>query len=228
MRGWTIGWWLGLALGVMVAGNAIACMNCTQYNTCAGSHMGASMCLAGDWSCFQAGRCVGPIAVEDYALIGVTLLEDAAGSSRMPSRVVPTIGESAVGRSAVRIADAAGGTILYSGTGYFAGGTAVFRAPSGDGFTLRLDREGDGARVSVHALAAGRPGRVLAHERLDGSGALVVRVPFGGRTRVLVFTAAAGTEDQKRDRDAAARRELKELPAPADMRPPFELQVLDR
>jgi hypothetical protein len=152
------------------------------------------------------------------------------------SRVAPLAGEFAVGRGAARIAGRALGgdvseqAVLYSATGFFEAGAAAFRSQQGDGFTLRREQDGNGTHLTVSALAGGRPGRVLASEHVDDGEALVVRVPFEGRPRLLVLTAALVPAAEADARQAAAQRELRASAAgrPQPLRPPFEVEVLDR
>jgi hypothetical protein len=145
-------------------------------------------------------------------------------------------GPVAVGRHALRIARGPGAgsgsdeAIVFSGRGYAEGGTAVFRSPTGDGFTLTRESDGRGARLRVCALAGGMPGRLLANERVGEDDALVVRIPFEGRTRVLVLQAPTLPRDEALRREGEAARAVREagFGRSEPFRPPFELQVLDR
>ena len=102
----------------------------------------------------------------------------------------------------------------------------------GDGFTLKREREGRGASATVCALAGNGPGRELARERPVGEDdALVVRVPFEGRPRVLVLQASTlprirRPAKRRRGGDRAIRDAFFARPQPT--RPPFELRVIDR
>ena len=174
--------------------------------------------------------------VSDESVIGLTLLEDVSPATGGIARVMPLAGAAPVGRGVSGLASRALGTgagepaVVYSAAGYFEEGTAAFKSQQGDGFTLRRDNEGRGARLTVCALSGGRPGRILARERLGEDDALVVRVPFGGRTRVLVVTAATISKEESARRQGAALHELSTGPGVAQkpVEPPFELQIFDR
>ncbi len=228
--------WVGLWVAVALLGwasGAEACAVCSEYNFCQTTASGASACLGNGLWCMQSGRCRSFLKYGD-AMIQLALLEDspvlAAGG---PSHVVRHAGAMAVGRSARRIAAGgreAGAGVRFSLLGYQETGTTMFKTPSGDGFALRREREGRGARVEVLAIAAGLPGRTLARERLDADDALVVRVPFEGRTCVLVLQAATLPPAEAAARAAAARREVEESAAESlvSERPPFEFDWLER
>ncbi len=230
MRSWNIGWSMVL-VALAWAGVAQACGTCNADLSCASGGRGGQICLGDGVSCFMLGRCFGPGLVADQALVQMTLLADspalAFGSGMRRARTLDGV---AVGRQAARLAGAPGAEILYSGSGIHEGGTAAFRSPLGDGFTLGRENDGRGAWLTVCALAGERAGRVLARERLDEDEALVVRVPFGGRMRVLVVSAATVPAAEAQVRMSAARRELRAVaPAgPAPQQPPFELKLIER
>lgn len=233
MRGGTYGLWAAPLLAACFAGAAPACTSCTPDNTCLQGPRGALMCLGDGFVCSQAGRCVlgGIGSISDYGVVGVTLVED--GGTGPAVRPVAVRGAAAVGREAARLAaDAAGGAggvpeVLWSRSGYFGEGTVIFRAREGDGFALTRAADGRGARLTVRALAGGRPGRVLACERTGEDEALVVRVAFGGRARRLVIATATLPEPEAAARHAEAVRALAaEGNAAAALAPaPFELAV---
>ena len=235
MRGWTIGLWLGLVLVSAGADATRACTSCTPWSYCQQSRMGALLCLGNGYGCTQGGKCNGPGMVEDSAIIGLTLLDDAPVESGPLSRVAQQAGPAVVGRAAARIAGQVLGAgvsetgVLYAGVGFFDEGTAAFRSAQGDGFTLQREHDGRGAHLTVRALAGGQPGRVLASERLGEDDALVVRVPFEGRRRVLVVTAALVSAAEAESRQAAAQRELAASAASGKLpqKPPFELELLE-
>jgi hypothetical protein len=233
MRRWMLGMWVVVVAAGCAAG-AQACANCSPDMWCVSAARGALLCLGDGNACLMAGRCIGSSRLPDQAMIQLTLLEDSpALAGGGPSRLLRGAGEIAVGRQAVRIAAGGagdGGDVVFSLAGYHEGGTAVFRARAGDGFALRRERDGRGARIEVLALAGGWPGRPLARERVDADDALVVRVPFEGRTCILVVQAATLPAAEAASREAAARRELQESRAgqPRADRPPFELRVLER
>ncbi len=237
------GWWrtmgrgglLLLLLGSVATGTAQACRHCTPYMTCTGGIMGAVLCYSDLFTCFQAGRCRGIIEVPDGANFALSILEDVPGAGPAESRTIALGGETGVGASAARLAARAlGGTsspaVVDAGLGAFEGGTALFRTPAGDGFALRLDRAGDRANVALSDLTGGRPGRPIALAELGADEALVARVTFEGRTRVVVFTAALRPATEAAARDEMRRAALREgaTPTRAGTRPPFEVSVLDR
>jgi hypothetical protein len=239
MRRWMIG--MGLVwVAALGAGTAQACMMCGTSLECSWSPAGGRWCISGNAVCVMGGACAGsprPQSIlEDAGAIQMTILEDAPGASPVPARLVANAGAVAVGRHALRIArgSRAGfsddGAIVFSGRGYAEGGTAVFRSPTGDGFTLARESDGRGARLRVCALAGSQPGRLLASERLGEDDALVVRVPFSGRTCVLVLQAPTLPRDEAVRRDGEASRAIREASfgRPEPTRPPFELSVLDR
>jgi len=237
MRRWMVGWCVAM-LATPVWDAALACQQCAADLSCAMSSGGGVMCLADGGACFLAGRCGSVHFVpQGTTSIQLTLLEDSpALGGGGPWRVVREAGEIAVGREAVRIAggpawpSGPGDGVLYSGCGTMEGGIAVFRSPRGDGFTLERDNFGRGAILTVHELAGERPGRLIAHERVGERDVLVARVPFGGRTCVLVLQAAALPASEGQARNEAALRELRAAAAGrvSSDRPPFELKVLDR
>ncbi len=238
MRRWWMGMGWGLAL-VLQAGAAGACALCSSDLQCMLAQGGAQWCISGHGSCALAGVCtmrfrnIDPI--EAGASVQLTLLEDVPGAGFAPARVVHGAGPLSVGRRALRIARGPGAdmgadaAIVWSGHGLVTGGTGLFRSPAGDGFAISRESDGRGARVRVQALMGSMPGRVLADERLDETDALVVRVPFENRTRVLVVQGQTlGAEEWKR-RSAEAEREQR-LPMTATApgtKPPFELDVTD-
>ena len=144
-------------------------------------------------------------------MIQLSVLEDAPGLAAIEhARVVRGAGPLSVGRQAQQVArEAAGGAasapeIVFSGVGSGEGATVAFRSRHGDGFTLRRDADGRGARVTIRAVVAGRPGAVLARERLDEQDALAVRVTLEGRTRVVIVQAPTldRAEGEAREREA--------------------------
>jgi hypothetical protein len=217
-----------------VAGWAVAaraCLVCSPSMFCASGAQGAYFCVGDGSFCAMAGRCFGPRMIPFQAMIQLTLLEDSpALAGDGSSRTVRGAGAIAVGRQAARIAGGDGSAVVFSVVGYHEGGTAVILSPAGDGFALRREGEGRGARIEVLAVTGGQPGRVLARERLEADDALVVRVPFGGRTRVLVLQAATLPAAEAELRETAVRRALEESRVgvlQAD-HPPFELRLVER
>ncbi len=237
------GWWrrggpgLLLVLGlVAAAGDAHACAYCSPYSYCISHPMtGALLCYADGLTCIQSGRCRGGMMMEDGVSFALTILENVTLGGTSPFRTIALGAEPGVGTSAARLAmRALGGAsepaIVEAGLGLFMGGTALFRTPAGDGFALRIEPGGEQASVAVSGLAGGNPARPLALAELGKDEALVVHVPFEGRTRVLVLTVAGGPEAERAARDAKRREVLRAGPTPrrADPRPPFEVSVLDR
>lgn len=221
------------------AGEARAvCQGCGADLLCTPVPVGAGFCVGNGKACFMAGRCVGGGGgyYDSFAMVQVSVLEDAPGLPRIGrARVVRGAGPVSTGRRAPAVARrAAGGAageaaLVWSGVGLGEGVTAAFRSRTGDGFTLRRDAAGRGARVQVRALAGGRPGEPLADETLGEHDALVVRVTLEGRPRVLVLQAATlrGAEAQARERDARLALRGGEG-APLDpLAPPFELDAVD-
>ncbi|HVP14081.1 MAG TPA: hypothetical protein VMS88_00975 [Terriglobales bacterium] len=201
---------------------------------CLSSSTGALFCLGSGAYCVMAGPCPGLGRKVPDSMVQLTILEDSPVLARGGSaRVLRSAGPVAVGSSARRIAGAgmeSNARILFTAWGYHGGGVPAFKTRTGDGFAIRREGDGRGARIEVLALEAGRLGRTLARERLDADDALVVRVPFEGRTRVLVLQAATLPTPEAEARATAAQREIREsMPAPlAGERPPFELIMLDR
>jgi hypothetical protein len=228
-----------LWVAALGAGAADACMICGPGMNCAWSPAGGRWCLSGSAVCMMGGACAAysmpQLPPEELGVVQVTIVEDASTAGGAPARVVRGAGRVLVGRAAAMVARggrgfAADDAVVFSARGYTEGGTAVFRSPGGDGFTLAREPDGRGAHLRVCALAGSLPGRVLADERVGEEDALIVRVPFEGRTRLLVLESATlpRTEAQRRDDDAG--RALREWGAsrPEPSRPPFELKVLDR
>lgn len=219
MRTGSGGWvWAALVLAaVLVTGEARAfnCQACGGDMFCHAADAGAFVCIGSGDACLMGGRCrrAGPSPhYEGSAVIQLTVLDDAPGLGAIGrSRVVRGAGPLAVGRHAQRLArEAAGGgaaepAIVFSGVGTGEGATVAFRSRQGDGFTLRRDAEGRGARVQVRALVAGRPGLPLARETLGEHDVLVVRVTLEGRTRVVVVQAPTLGADE----GAALEREAR-------------------
>ena len=239
MRRWMIG--MGLVwVAALGAGAAQACMMCGTDLVCSWSPVGGRWCVSGNAVCVMGGACGagGPskLPLDELGVIQMTILEDAPGTSPVPARLVANAGPVAVGRHAIRIARgpraafADDGAIVFSGRGYTEGGTAAFQSSTGDGFTLTRESDGRGARLRVCALAGGMPGRLLANERVGEDDALVVRIPFEGRTRVLVLAAPTLPRDEAMRREGEAASAIREagFARPEPTRPPFELRVLDR
>ena len=198
------------------------------------------MCLADGGACLLAGRCAGHMGFQPDSrpLIHLTILADSPALARVgPSRVVREAGEAALGREAVRVAGgswsvAPDGGVLYSGFGSMEtgeGAVAAFRSPRGDGFTLERASDGRGARLTVRELAAGRPGRLLASERVGERDALVARVTLNGRPCVLVVQAPTLPGAEAGARAEAALRELRDSdPGRVETPiPPFEIRILN-
>jgi hypothetical protein len=236
-----LGWWWALALTVTpwLTAPAQACLQCTVDMWCMESPKGGALCLgAGDW-CAMAGKCSGGRggSMDGYAMVQLSLLEESAAFA-VPletARVQRGIGPLAVGRHALRAARGARGLrasdadVLFSGVGVLDGTSAVIRSAQGDGFVLRRERDGRGARVTVRELQGDRPGRALAEERLGEQDALVVRVTLDGRPRVLVVQAATLPLAEGREREGRCQRAIEELGVrrmPGEA-PPFELRALD-
>jgi hypothetical protein len=225
---------MGVGLVVMLAGlapGAMACQTCTTDLYCNQGGHGAMLCMGDGNVCGLAGRCTGFLSMADVASLQVTLLDASPGTvSAVPSRVVRNAGEITVGREAGRLAGGAMGDPVFSLTGVHEGGVAAFVAPAGDGFALRRENAGRGAWITVYALDNGRIGRVLGHERIDAEDAMVIRVPFDGRTRTLVLQAANLPTIEAARRDDRVRRELREshsLTRALPARAPFELRLFE-
>lgn len=222
------------------AGQARAqCRACSTDLFCMDSHGGAYVCLGNGDACVMGGRCRpgggGPYLGDDAATIQLTVLEDAPGLGGIGvARLVRGAGPLAVGRHAQRLArEAAGGAaaepaIVFSAVGSGEGATAVFRSRAGDGFALRRDADGRGATVAIRAVRAGRPGPLLARERLGEDDALVVRVRLDGRPRVVVVQAPTlpRSEAEAREREARAALRGANGARPGVHAPPFELDVV--
>lgn len=228
--GW---WWVALVVAwcgpAGFAGPAAAeCQQCTEEMFCAVSPTGGSICLgSGNW-CAMAGRCGTRRGYFDnFGMVQLSLLEGTASGAG--TRVRRGHGPVAVGDHARRAAG--GAALVFSAVGTIDGASALFRAPEGDGFVLRREAVGRGARVVVRALDGERPGRVLADERLDEFDALVTRVRFGGRERVLVVQASTLGAAESREHSERVRREIAramplETGAPTGELP-FELRAID-
>lgn len=240
-RRWRTGAALALAMAAVCgAGPARAqCRACSTDLFCMSSSGGAYVCLGNGDACVMGGRCRpgggGPYLGDDAAMIQLTVLEDAPGLGGIGvARLVRGAGPLAVGRHAQRLArEAAGGAaaepaIVFSAVGAGEGATAVFRSRSGDGFALRRDADGRGATVAIRAVRAGRPGPVLARERLGEDDALLVRVRLDGRPRVVVVQAPTlpGPEAGAREREARAALRGANGARPGVHSPPFELEVV--
>lgn len=194
------GTWMALAVAGMLvagAGGAHACLSCSSDLYCIQSDRGAMVCIGNGSACMMGGRCrpgwPGPYYGDAYAMIQLSVLEDAAGAGFTGrSRVLRGAGPLGVGRHAARLArEAAGGAgaepaIVFSGVGSGDGASVAFRSRRGDGFTFRRDADGRGARVTVRALVAGRPAMPLARETLGEHDALAVRVTLDGRPRIVI------------------------------------------
>jgi hypothetical protein len=236
MGGWVVAAIVAGLLSAAGADLAVACKGCGADMFCAEVPMGAYFCIGSGDACAMAGRCRSESPggyVDDFAMVQLTLLDDAAGMTRLgAARIVRGAGQAAVGRQAARLARATAGpaaaepAIAFSGVGAGEGVTVAFRSRRGDGFTFRRDADGRGARVAVRALVNGRPGPVLARERLGEQDALLVRVTLDGRPRVLVVMAPTlpGTEAEPREREArlALRGENGAWPGAREL--PFELE----
>lgn len=226
-NGW---WWVGLVAAWcgFACPAAAECQVCNQDMFCSVSPAGGAICLgSGNW-CAMAGRCGGRRGFFDGSgMVQLSLLEGTSPGAG--TRVKRGHGPIAVGDHARRMAG--GAALVFSAVGTIDGASAQFLAPEGDGFVLRRESFGRGARVVVRALEGERPGRVLADERLDEFDALVTRVRFGGRERVLVVQAATLGAAEGRERDERARREITRA-MPLEMREPtgelpFELRAID-
>ena len=162
----------------------------------------------------------------------ITLLDtDLATAGPPTSRVTRGVGRRLFGRPAaraVRSALAAPALEAQVATAFAAlgeAGSAEFRSRTGDGFTLARRSDGRGARFVARALAAGEPGPVLADERLDDNDALVVIVPFEGRSRAVViqpyWIGRLATRLQTDD----LRREVRDATGGSHGRDPLEVEV---
>jgi hypothetical protein len=236
-----------LAMAVAVWGPLAAsdargqgCKACGGDMFCAEVPSGAHFCLGTGDACLMGGRCrpggAGPYYDGGYSMVQLTVLDDAPGLGGIGgARVVRGAGPLGVGRSAAAIArTAAGGAaaepaIVFSGVGTGEGATAAFRSRLGDGFTLRREADGRGARVTVRALFGGRPGPVLARERLGELDALAVRVTLDGRPRVLVVLAPTLTAGEGEAREREARLALRGANGarPGQHEPPFQLAMVE-
>ncbi len=197
------------------AARADGCKACGQDMFCASVVRGASLCIGSGDACLMGGRCghpgPGPVWGDAFAMIQLSVLEAPGGPAfEGGARVLRGAGPLAVGREAGRLArEASGGAgadpeIVFSGVGEGEGVTVAFRSRLGDGFTLRRDADGRGARVTIRAVNAGRPGRLLARERLEERDVLAVRVRLDGRPRVVLVAAPTleRSEGQGLEREA--------------------------
>lgn len=237
--GW---WWCGVAVvcattaAIAIAtapASAGSCMQCNANMWCEQSAAGGALCVgSGDW-CAMAGKCRngGGGFLDGYAMIQMTVLEDAPGASGAPSRVRRGAGVTTVGDEARRAARGGFGAdpeIVFSGVGVLDGTSAVFRSRAGDGFVVFRERDGRGARVRVREWLGHRAGRVLADERIGEFDAMVVRVTLDGRPRQLVLQAPTLPVHEGREREARCRQAIAQSTKPfatGDL--PFELQALD-
>jgi hypothetical protein len=105
----------------------------------------------------------------------------------------------------------------------------AFRSRQGDGFTLRRDADGRGASVTIRAVVGGRPGAVLARERLDEQDALAVRVTLEGRTRVVIVQAPTldRAEGEAREREARLALRGANGARPGQGERPFEMTPVE-
>lgn len=238
-----IGWWWRCVAAVCASVAAVviatapasagACMQCNASMWCEQSAAGGALCLGGgDW-CAMAGKCRhgGGGYVDGYAMLQVTVLEDAPGAAGTPFRVRRGAGATTVGDEARRAARGGFGgdpEIVFSGVGVLDGTSAVFRSRAGDGFVVFRERDGRGARVRVREWLGHRAGRVLADERLGERDAMVVRVTLGGRARQLVLQAPTLPVSEGREREARCRQAIEQSTKPFTTGElPFELQALD-
>jgi len=206
---------------------------------CVEAQSGAFVCLGNGDACFMGGRCrpgwPGPY-YESYSMIQLSVLEDAPGLAAIGrARVVQGAGPLSVGRQAQQVArEASGGAasepvIVFSAVGSGEGATVAFRSRQGDGFTLRRDADGRGARVTIRAVVGGRPGAVLARERLDEQDALAVRVTLEGRTRVVIVQAPTldRAEGEAREREARLALRGANGARPGQGERPFEMTPVE-
>ena len=213
-----------------------ACTACGRGLRCIQADV-AQACLELPLNCVLTGYCPGsvrkPIDGFGQSVVGITLLEPS-GAVVPPPRTLPRAGRALVGREAasavrVRTSSAAEPEVLF--TTLLHGGdetTLAFRTRQGDGFSLRRDREGpQGARLVVRQLERGRPGRVLASERVAEEDLLMVPVRFAGRTRLVTFQALRVPDAERDPRLKAMRAALSDDASKADPEPPFEVEVMD-
>ncbi|MFN8588455.1 MAG: hypothetical protein U0704_11730 [Candidatus Eisenbacteria bacterium] len=227
--GW---WWMGILVALFAPARPAAaeCMVCTSDMWCAASQRGGAICLGtGEW-CAMAGKCSsGRGFFDGFGLVQVSLFDDVAGAPAEPARVTRGFGPSAVGEQARRFGG--GGALRFGAVGTIEGASAAFRAKTGDGFVLSREGEGRGAHVVVRTLEGEHAGRVLADERLGEHDVLRVRVPFDGRTCVLVVQAATLGKAEGGEREARCRRDIERsasaLVRGATGEVPFELRALD-
>jgi len=188
--------------------------------------------------CLLTGECVtgggrGFVDPLGESVVGITLVEPT-GTVTPPPRALPRVGRALVGREAARALrermapTAPDGEVVFGALMHGAvGATVVMRTRQGDGFSVRRDREGPlGVRITVRQLEHGRPGRVLASDRLGEDDLLIAPVRFDGRVRVVALQALRATEA---DRDRALepmRAALAELPMQSHELP-FEAEVID-
>lgn len=213
-----------------------ACTACGRGLRCIQAEV-AQACLELPLNCILTGYCPGsgrkPLDGLGQSVLGLTLLEPP-GTVVPPPRALPRAGRSLVGREAARVVGARTSsasepevvfsTILHGGDE----STLAFRSREGDGFSLRRDREGpQGARLVVRQLEHGRPGRVLASERVAAEDLLMVPVRFGGRTRLVTFQALRVPDPERDHRLQAMRTAMTDDASKADPEPPFEVEVMD-
>jgi hypothetical protein len=234
-------WVLAALAALLAAKDARAfCQGCGSDMFCVEAQSGAFVCIGNGDACFMGGRCrpggPGPYYGDSFSMIQLSVLEDAPGLAAIGrARVVHGAGSLSVGRQARQVArDAVGGAasepeIVFSGVGTGEGATVAFRSRQGDGFTLRRDADGRGARVTIRAVVHGRPGAVLARERLDEQDALAVRVTLEGRTRVVIVQAPTldRAEGEAREREARLALRGANGARPGQDAPPFEMTPVD-
>lgn len=213
-----------------------ACTACGRGLRCIPAEV-AQACLELPLNCILTGFCPGsgrkPIDGLGQSVLGLTLLEPS-GTVVPPPRALPRAGRALIGREAARVVRARTSsaaepevvfsTILHGGDE----STLAFRSLQGDGFSLRRDREGPlGARLVVQQLERGRPGRVLASERVAEEDLLMVPVRFGGRTRLVTFQALRVRDLERDDRLEPMRAAMADGASRSDPEPPFEVEVMD-
>ncbi len=195
------------------------CQACGADMWCMASDRGAIVCIGTGDACLMGGRC-GPRGPAPwylpYGMIQLSVLESPDGlGPGLRARVLRDVGAISVGREAPRLALEALGRpgpepgIVFSGVGSGDGATAVFRSRLGDGFAFRRDAEGRGARVTIRAVNGGRPGMLLARERLGERDVLAVRVTLEGRPRIVLVQAPTLEPAEAATLERTAREQLR-------------------
>lgn len=226
-----------LTLSALPGESMAQCMTCGPGLRCTQTTLPvAQACLELPFNCILSGFCIAKggryIDGLESSVVGITLLEPS-GTITPPPRTLLRAGRALIGLEAARAMksrvssaspepEVVFSTLLHGGVG----STIALRSPLGDGFALRRDRA-NGERLSVIALENGRPGRVLASERLGEDDLLIVPVRFGGRTRVVALQSLRARSDDLDSRLAPWRSAMAEGAPAAESMPPFEVEAID-